>query len=312
MARATALGIAVEKLVRAIKTRNPEAERKCLEVMAVAAERLGDAESAQKIRAISTAIASLSPMEVWRPADPPVASTQATSMAASELVLPKATAERIETIVEDLRIASKFLAAKLDAPTRILFVGPPGVGKTLAARSIAERLGLPLLVADLEQVIEQYMGQTGKNIGKLFEEAQKAPTVLMLDEVDALASNRGEAPKDDIGEAKRVTATLIGRLDGAPVEQIIIAATNVPHVVDPAILRRFPTQVTFELPVEEMRRAMVQKWLSALSLEQREVDELIERSKGFSGAMLRAEAMALGRAHIRRKWIEQETRSEST
>lgn len=132
-------------------------------------------------------------------------------------------------------------------PTRtMLFTGPPGVGKTLAANWLAERVGKSIIVLDLAAVMSSYLGQTGNNLKKVIEEAGNSGSVLFLDEFDAIAKRRGD--DGDIGELKRLVNVLLQSLDSWSKDGLLIAATNHPEMLDRAVWRRFDRVVEFDNP----------------------------------------------------------------
>lgn len=132
-------------------------------------------------------------------------------------------------------------------PTKTaLFTGPPGVGKTMAARWLAAELGRPLLVLDLAAVISSYLGRTGGNLRHVLDYAKGIDCVLLLDELDALAKRRDDS--SEIGELKRLVTVLIQEIDDWPSSGLLIAATNHPELLDPAIWRRFEMVLEFPLP----------------------------------------------------------------
>ncbi len=141
-------------------------------------------------------------------------------------------------------------------PTRtVLFTGPPGVGKTMAARWVARELDRPLLILDLSAVMSSYLGRTGTNLRHVLDYAKSIDCVLLVDELDAIAKRRDDAA--EIGELKRLVTVLLQQLDDWPSSGLLLAATNHAELLDPAVWRRFEEQVAFGLPEREAARAFV-------------------------------------------------------
>jgi SpoVK/Ycf46/Vps4 family AAA+-type ATPase len=142
------------------------------------------------------------------------------------------------------------------SPTRsIIFTGPPGVGKTLAARWIARELQRPLLTLDLSAVMSSFLGRTGANVRHVLDYAKTVNGVLLLDELDSIAKRRDDAT--DVGELKRLVTVLLQEIDDWPATGLLIAATNHADLLDPAVWRRFEMRVEFPMPTEvEVRRAI--------------------------------------------------------
>ena len=134
----------------------------------------------------------------------------------------------------------------LSASTKLIFSGPPGVGKTLSAEWISNQVEIPLCTLNLAAVMSSYLGKTGNNIRQVFEFASKTPCVLLLDEFDAIAKKRDD--ESDVGELKRLVTVLLQEIDNFSHESILIAATNHPDLLDPAVWRRFDHRIHFDLP----------------------------------------------------------------
>lgn len=165
----------------------------------------------------------------------------------------------------------------------LVLSGPPGTGKSLLAGHVAARLGKPLYVARLDSLISSRLGETAKNIRGVFEYVPAKGAVLFLDELDAIAKLRDD--RHELGELKRVVNTVIQGLDSLDSHSVVVAATNHPHLLDPAIWRRFPYKIEMDFPDRDVRASM---WLHFLYEDspdhEREADVLSEMSAGISGA----------------------------
>ncbi len=161
-------------------------------------------------------------------------------------------------------------------PTRsAIFVGKPGVGKTLTARWLASKLGLPLYILDLTTVMSSLLGKTGSNLRAALDYAKQAQCVLLLDEIDAVAKKRND--DSDIGELKRLVTVMLQEVDEWPPSGLLLAATNHPELIDPALWRRFDLVIEFKLPEPiQIKEAVIQflgqdlpvfkRWLDILAL----------------------------------------------
>lgn len=163
-----------------------------------------------------------------------------------EPVWPDAIQSELVAVVEERQHEHELRQAGLSPTRSILFVGAPGVGKTLAARWLASVLDRPLFTLDLAAVMSSYLGRTGNNIRVVLEYAQKSPAVLLLDEFDSIAKRRDD--EAEVGELKRLVTVLLQSVDEWPPHGLLIAATNHPELLDPAVWRRFERIVRFENP----------------------------------------------------------------
>lgn len=145
-------------------------------------------------------------------------------------------------------------------PTKsLLFTGAPGLGKTLAAKWIASQLNRPLLVLDLAAVMSSYLGRTGNNIRYVLDYAKSIECVLLLDELDAIAKRRDDT--SEIGELKRLVTVLLQEIDDWPSSGLLLAATNHPNLLDPAVWRRFEMVVDFESPSPDQTQVLIKRLL---------------------------------------------------
>lgn len=197
-----------------------------------------------------------------------------------EPILDEATFASVEQLIAERLAESELLAADLVPARAALFVGAPGVGKTMAAGWVAARLGLPLVVVDLANIMSSLLGRTGSNLRHVLDYAKERPCVLLLDEIDAIAKRRND--DHDIGELKRVVTVLLQQIDDWPSSAgLLLAATNHPELLDPAVWRRFDVAVQFELPGVEARREAVRVY-GAGALSESSIEVVAQSAQGWS------------------------------
>lgn len=164
----------------------------------------------------------------------------------SSFLWPEPINSELIATIEERNKNEELLRVGLSPTKSLLFVGPPGVGKTVAAQWIAAKLKRPLLTLDLSAVMSSYLGRTGGNIRTVLDYARKIPCVLLLDEFDAIAKRRDDT--GEIGELKRLVTVLLQEVDSWPDDGLLIAATNHPELLDPAVWRRFEKVLNFPYP----------------------------------------------------------------
>lgn len=166
----------------------------------------------------------------------------------------------------------------------VLFSGPPGTGKTMAAQVLASRLGLELYKVDLSQIVDKYIGETEKRLGQIFDQAEKSNLVLFFDEADALLGKRSEVKDSKDKYANVEAAYLLQRIE--EYQGVVLMATNQAGSMDPAFLRRFRYHLVFTLPDEAMRRRLWEDALSGIPAEGVNLDYLARQFQ-LSGAQIK-------------------------
>ncbi|OQX67712.1 MAG: hypothetical protein B6A08_14025 [Sorangiineae bacterium NIC37A_2] len=204
----------------------------------------------------------------------------------------KAAKRDLEEIVDFLRSPEKYRRLGGKVPRGVLLVGPPGTGKTLLARAVAGEAGVPFFSINGSEFIEMFVGVGAARVRELFEEAKKvSPSIVFIDEIDAVGRSRGAGLGGGHDEREQTLNQLLSEMDGFSRNDltIVIAATNRPDVLDPALLRpgRFDRRVVVDRPELAARKAILgvhtrDKPLAA----DVDIDQLAADTPGFSGADL--------------------------
>lgn len=156
-------------------------------------------------------------------------------------------------VVEEWRRRDALSSRGLARRTKLLFHGPPGCGKSITARALGRELGLPIYVVRFDAVVGGYLGQTALHLRQLFRFAESTPSVILIDEVDALGKQRGNPL--DVGELDRVVIALLQELEHTTPAGLLIATSNLASELDAALWRRFDQVIEFPAPTKAGLRA---------------------------------------------------------
>lgn len=181
-----------------------------------------------------------------------------------DLVLSKDAQLAIDEILMEHNRSDVLRSYGMQPSQKLLFCGPPGCGKTLAAEVVASSLSMPLILVRLDSVISSFLGETASNLRKVFDFISQNPVVALFDEFDALSKDRGDSA--DHGELKRSVNAVLQMMDSYRGESILIATTNYESLLDQAVWRRFDEVVKFDLPTQEQINQLLQIKLSGVRL----------------------------------------------
>jgi len=202
----------------------------------------------------------------------------------SSMILDESIEESLRRILLENRQRVRLKQYGLNPRRKILFIGPPGSGKTMSASAIAGELKLPLMTVLLDGIITKFLGETASKLRVLFDAIAQSRAVYFFDEFDALGSKRSE--KNDVGEIRRVLNSFLQFLEKDNGESIIIAATNHVELLDPALFRRFDDVIEYALPNEFVVQRIIEVRFATFRLEKLNWSTILKKAKGLSHAEL--------------------------
>jgi len=218
-----------------------------------------------------------------------------------------------EAIELPLEKPELFRKIGIDPPKGILLVGPPGCGKTMLAKAVANHTNASFIRMVGSELAQKYIGEGGRMVRELFSLAkEKSPSIIFLDEIDAIGAKRLDSATSGDREVQRTLMQLLAELDGFDsLEDVkIIAATNRPDILDDALLRpgRFDRIIVIPLPDEVGRKKILSIHFKKMSTSRVNIAKIVELTEGFSGAELKATTVESGMIAIRenRSKVKQE------
>ena len=200
--------------------------------------------------------------------------------------------QELEEVVDFLKSPERFLALGARIPRGVLLVGPPGTGKTLLARAVAGEAGVPFFSISGSEFVEMFVGVGASRVRDLFDQAKKhSPCIVFVDEIDAVGRHRGAGMGGGHDEREQTLNQILVEMDGfdTSTNVIVLASTNRPDILDPALLRpgRFDRRVTLDNPDISGRKAILEVHSKGKPFEQEvELEKIAKQTPGFSGADL--------------------------
>ena len=211
-----------------------------------------------------------------------------------------------EAIVLPLTHPERFARLKIKPPKGVLMYGPPGTGKTLMARACASKTNATFLKLAGPQLVQMYIGDGARLVRDAFALAkEKSPTIIFIDEIDAIGTKRVASDKTGDREVQRTMLELLNQLDGFTSHDNvkIIAATNRVDILDPALLRsgRLDRKIEFPLPNSEGRKRILQIHSRRMNIDPLvNFDEISRSTEGFNGAQCKAVCVEAGMAALKK------------
>ncbi|MCI5041293.1 MAG: ATP-binding protein [Donghicola eburneus] len=200
----------------------------------------------------------------------------------NDLILPEAVSSELNQLVVEFRKRDVLEQHGLSPRQRVLLAGPPGTGKTMSASALAGELKLPLYSVLLHGLISKFMGETASKLSAIFDAVRTQRGVYLFDEIDALAAARDV--DNDVGEARRTLNSFLQFMEEDTGPSLIIATTNIPRILDKAILRRFDLVLVYDLPSAGAIQKAMSSRLIGFDLSEVIWDDVVEQAQGLSSS----------------------------
>jgi len=205
----------------------------------------------------------------------------------TSMVLVDELKNRLRRVVAEQRQQHKLANHGLRPRRKLLLLGPPGSGKTMTASALAGELNLPLFTVVFDTLITRFMGETASKLRLVFDAMADTRGVYLFDEFDAIGARRGE--RNDVGEIRRVLNSFLQFLENDHSESLIIAATNHPELLDPALFRRFDDVIQYGLPSANIAKEIIKTRLNIFETTSIDWRAIVKKAEGLSqGELSRA------------------------
>jgi SpoVK/Ycf46/Vps4 family AAA+-type ATPase len=199
-----------------------------------------------------------------------------------DIVLAPEVRNTLQRVLQENRSRTRLQGFGVSPRRRLLFHGPPGCGKTLAASVMAGELGVPLMTVRFDALFSRFLGATANHLRAIFNEMPKRPGVYLFDEFDAVAKARGSG--QDVGEMQRIVTSFLQLLDADRSASILIAATNHAELLDRAVFRRFDVTIEFARPTETQVSELLRIRLASFDLPPRTIGIVARAARDLSFA----------------------------
>ena len=201
-----------------------------------------------------------------------------------DMVLSEQAEDQLSRVIQEYRQQHKLRAHGLSARRKLLFVGPPGSGKTMTASALAGELNMPLLAVQLHAVITKFMGESTAKLRLIFDAMHETRGVYLFDEFDAIGGAR-DLP-NDVGEMRRILNSFLQFLEQDESDSIVIAATNHESMLDAALFRRFDDVIRYGLPSPQLAKRLFENRLSVFGVQMIRWKDVLDIAEGLSYAEL--------------------------
>jgi len=213
-----------------------------------------------------------------------------------QLVLPEGLMEHLRLVIREFTERDKLQQHGLSNRRKILLTGPPGTGKTMTAKALANTLHLPLMVVQVDKLASKYLGETGAKLRKVFELIERRRGVYFFDEFDALGVERNR--DNDVGEMHRVLNALLQFIEQDKSDSLIVAATNSPQLLDRALFRRFDDVLNYGPPEASERQRLMANVLGTFLPAQMSWATVLKESSGMSHAEITSACLDVLKAAV--------------
>jgi hypothetical protein len=213
-----------------------------------------------------------------------------------DVILPPDLGDELAHVVFETRMTDQLESRGLRPRRRLLLAGPPGTGKTLTAAALAGELKYPLFTVLLHGLITKFMGETAQKLRMVFDAVRTTRGVYLFDEIDALAGARGM--ENDVGEARRILNSFLQFLDEDTGPSIVVATTNLPQILDRAILRRFDLVLPYEMPTAPAIEKAIRRRLVGFDVREVNWSQIANNAAGLSTADVVAAAEDAARRSV--------------